>query len=233
MDGATLDDAILITVAALVGIIPQGLVLLTSAFLPLPARLAKDHVLVQQSYCIEALARVDALCLDKTGTITTGRMEVSHVKPASGHTVGEVDRALAEVVRASEGDANDTAQALLAHAHKAGVERGGAPLRVVPFNSRRKCSGCVTAGGQAIVLGAARFVLDEKGVAQAADLAAGFNPASAFLSSARSRASTARVHPLARPRFSAWLAFRTTSAPRPHRHALLHRAGRRPARHLW
>jgi cation-transporting ATPase E len=103
-------------------------------------------------------------------------MEVSRVEPAPGHTLSEVDKALAEVVRASEGDANDTAQALLAYANKAGVERGGAPLRVVPFNSRRKCSGCVTSEGQALVLGAARFVLDETGVAQATDLAAGFDP---------------------------------------------------------
>lgn len=177
MDSATLNDAILSAVAAVVGMIPQGLVLLTSSILAIATtRLASRKVLVQQTYCVETLARVDTLCLDKTGTITTGRMEVSRVEPAPGHTLSEVDKALAEVVRASEGDANDTAQALLAYANKAGVERGGAPLRVVPFNSRRKCSGCVTSEGQAFVLGAARFVLDEKGAAQAADLAAGFDP---------------------------------------------------------
>ncbi|MCI7437687.1 MAG: HAD-IC family P-type ATPase [Coriobacteriaceae bacterium] len=177
MDGATLNDAILSAVAAVVGMIPQGLVLLTSSILAIATtRLASRKVLVQQTYCVETLARVDTLCLDKTGTITTGRMEVSHVEAAPGHSVAEVDKALAAVVRASEGDANDTAQALLAHADEVGVERGDAPRRAIPFTSRRKCSGCVTADGRALVLGAARFVLGERGADQAAGLAAGFDP---------------------------------------------------------
>jgi P-type E1-E2 ATPase len=79
-------------------------VLLTSSILAIATtRLASRKVLVQQTYCVETLARVDTLCLDKTGTITTGRMEVSRVEPAPGHTLSEVDKALAEVVRASEG----------------------------------------------------------------------------------------------------------------------------------
>ena len=90
-----LDDAILSTVAAVVGMIPQGLVLLVSSVLAIATtRLALRSVLVQQSYCVETLARVDTLCLDKTGTITTGDMEVARVVAAPGHDEGEVMRCL-------------------------------------------------------------------------------------------------------------------------------------------
>ena len=84
-EGVALDQAILSTVAALVGMIPEGLILLTSTVLAVAVvRLAKSKVLVQQLYCIETLARVDTLCLDKTGTITTGAMEVAAVVPVEG-----------------------------------------------------------------------------------------------------------------------------------------------------
>ncbi|WP_130812162.1 HAD-IC family P-type ATPase [Olsenella sp. Marseille-P4559] len=175
-DGSTMNDAILSAVAAVVGMIPQGLVLLTSSILAIATtRLAMRRVLVQQTYCVETLARVDTLCLDKTGTITTGHMEVSHVEPAQGHTGNEVEQALAAVVRASEADANDTAQALLAHADAVGIARGRGSRRVIPFDSRRKRSGCVTAEGRAFVLGAARFVLGEQGAAQAAVISSAFD----------------------------------------------------------
>lgn len=69
------------TVAALIGMIPEGLLLLTSSVMAVSViRLAKYKVLVQQLYCIETLARVDVICLDKTGTITEGVMEVSDLK---------------------------------------------------------------------------------------------------------------------------------------------------------
>ena len=66
-------EAIFRTVAALIGMIPEGLVLLTSSVMAVSViRLSKFHVLVQQLYCIEILARVDVICLDKTGTLTEG-----------------------------------------------------------------------------------------------------------------------------------------------------------------
>ena len=80
-----LNSAILSTVSALVGVIPEGLILLTSTVLAVAVvRLSKSQVLVQQLYCIATLARVDVLCLDKTGTITTGDMEVAWVRPVEG-----------------------------------------------------------------------------------------------------------------------------------------------------
>lgn len=75
-----IEDAVVNTVAAIIGMIPEGLVLLTSTVLAVSViRLSKRKVLVQQLYCIETLARVDTICLDKTGTLTEGTMEVEDV----------------------------------------------------------------------------------------------------------------------------------------------------------
>ena len=146
------DDAVLQTVAAVVGMIPQGLVLLTSSVLAIATtRLASKSVLVQQSYCVETLARVDVLCLDKTGTITTGAMEVAEVR-------GDAARAAVTIAAANEADANETARAILEYGRARGVE-ALAVTRAVPFTSRTKCSGCVTADGTALVMGAAQFVM--------------------------------------------------------------------------
>lgn len=77
---SSINESILATVAALIGTIPEGLVLLTSTVLAISSvRLAKRKVLVQELYCIETLARVDTICLDKTGTLTNGKMKVIDV----------------------------------------------------------------------------------------------------------------------------------------------------------
>ena len=82
--GDTLKNSVVSTVAAVLGMIPEGLVLLTSVALTLGSLvLAGKKTLVQELYCIETLARVDTLCLDKTGTITEGRMEVENVLPCT------------------------------------------------------------------------------------------------------------------------------------------------------
>ena len=139
------DDAVLQTVAAVVGMIPQGLVLLTSSvFAIATTRLASRSVLVQQSYCVETLARVDVLCLDKT---TTGAMEVAEVR-------GDAAQAAVTIAAANEADANETARAILEYGRARGVE-ALAVTRAVPFSSKTKCSGCVTADGTALVMGAA------------------------------------------------------------------------------
>ena len=78
----SLSDAIINTVAALIGMIPEGLVLLTSSVMAVSViRLSKYKVLVQQLYCIETLSRVNVICLDKTGTITTGNMKLYDIVP--------------------------------------------------------------------------------------------------------------------------------------------------------
>lgn len=117
LSGTEFNSTILSTVSALVGMIPEGLILLTSTVLAVAVvRLAKSKVLVQQLFCIETLARVDTLCLDKTGTITTGDMEVAwlcETDQGAGEQ-SELHQALASLVAADE-DPNETAQAILAY----------------------------------------------------------------------------------------------------------------------
>ncbi|OUP08272.1 HAD-IC family P-type ATPase [Collinsella sp. An2] len=161
---------LLTTVGALLGMIPQGLVLLTSSVLAIATmRLARRRVLAQQLYCIETLARVDVLCLDKTGTITSGRMEVAgtYPLPIEGGTaqalegvpsdVPVLDFALANIARATSMDANETCKALLDHYEVLNVPVED-PLTVVPFSSAKKWSGASFRQGS-FVMGAAQFVL--------------------------------------------------------------------------
>ena len=174
--GRVPSSALLSTVGALLGMIPQGLVLLTSSVLAIATvRLARRKVLAQQLYCIETLARVDVLCLDKTGTITSGRMEVEGTYPLPvegvGLGVGEseatvpvdttvLDFALANVARATSADANETCQALLNYYADRPVEVSE-PLSVIPFSSSKKWSGASFAQGS-YVMGAAQFVLSDR-----------------------------------------------------------------------
>ena len=173
-------SALLSTVGALLGMIPQGLVLLTSSVLAIATvRLARRKVLAQQLYCIETLARVDVLCLDKTGTITSGRMEVegTYPLPVEGVSLGAgsdeaavpvdttvLDFALANVARATSADANETCQALLNYYADRPVEVSE-PLSVIPFSSSKKWSGASFAQGS-YVMGAAQFVLSDRVFAQ-------------------------------------------------------------------
>ena len=161
---------LLSTTGALLGMIPQGLVLLTSSVLAIATiRLARRKVLAQQLYCIETLARVDVLCLDKTGTITSGRMEVEGTYPIpveGGDTVppegvpadvSALDFALANIAQATSEDANETAKALLDYYAVRDVPVVE-PRRVVPFSSAKKWSGASFDQGS-YVMGAAQFVL--------------------------------------------------------------------------
>ena len=175
MEGTAVEDAILSACSAVLGMIPQGLVLLTSSVLAIATtRLGSRGVLVQQSYCVETLARVDTLCLDKTGTITSGEMVVAHVEPAQGLDASAAVEAFAAVSAANGADANETAKALLAYARDHAAPLGRGIARAVPFSSARKYSGCVTDDGRALVMGAAQFVLGEDRMGEADLLCAGF-----------------------------------------------------------
>lgn len=148
---------------SLVGMIPSGMFLLTSVALATSViRLGKRHTLVQNLYCIEMLARVDVLCLDKTGTITDGSMSVQNVikikgAEASGHTVGDIIGSLLSAT----GDNNQTAIAL---ADKFGYNLKYRPVSVVPFSSVRKLSAVTFEGMGTYFLGAPEFVLTDMGV---------------------------------------------------------------------
>ena len=156
---ATFNEAMLSMVSALVGMIPEGLILLTSTVLAVSViRLAKKQVLVQKLYCIETLARVDTLCLDKTGTITTGKMTVSDVVSLKDHTADEVNIALKSLVK-SDADKNETAMAIDAHFENTPEIVALTPSAIIPFNSENKWSGAEFEGGKKYVMGAAQFVL--------------------------------------------------------------------------
>ena len=89
VEGTTLSDAMVNTVAGVIGMIPEGLVLLTSiSFILGVGRLAVKRALVQEMEAIEALARVNVLCTDKTGTITTGELKVKDIVPLGAKIFG-------------------------------------------------------------------------------------------------------------------------------------------------
>lgn len=151
-------DAVLATVAAVIGMIPEGLVLLTSTALALGAvKLARKKVLIQELYCIETLARVDTLCLDKTGTITQGSMKVVLTDGLGISSDEEIQYILSRMYTALDDD-NSTAQAIRAYAGKG----DGTCVRTIPFSSARKASGVVFEGEKAYITGAYQFVCSQK-----------------------------------------------------------------------
>ena len=112
IQGDDFNQAIISTVAAIIGMIPEGLVLLTSTVLAVSVtRLAKKKVLVQELFCIETLARVDVLCLDKTGTITEGKMKVEKIIPSKNNSIQELNLILGALGKYSE-DENSTINAI-------------------------------------------------------------------------------------------------------------------------
>ena len=157
LQGSDFKQAIVSTVAALIGMIPEGLVLLTSTVLAVSVtRLAKKKVLVQELYCIETLARVDVLCLDKTGTITEGKMSVDKIIPVNNHTEKEVQEILSILGTYSE-DKNSTIEAIREKFtnKKLKVERS------MPFKSSNKWSG-ISLKDVTYVLGAPEVIGENK-----------------------------------------------------------------------
>ncbi len=154
----TYKTAIVNTVAAVLGMIPEGLMLLSSTVLAVGiVRLAKHKVLVQQLYCIEALARVDTLCLDKTGTITEGTMEVTELVPINSKNK-DMEYALRSMVNALD-DSNPT---FFAIKDRYNVKTDEKAVRVIPFSSQRKWSGVQFKKIGTYIMGAAEFVLKDK-----------------------------------------------------------------------
>lgn len=158
------DDAIVSTVAALIGMIPEGLVLLTSTVLAVAViRLSKYKVLVQELYCIENLARVDVLCLDKTGTITNEEMEIEKIHILGERTKEKEDNlnmALGSIAKYTDDD-NATIMAFVNYYKdkNADFQR---PQRFISFSSEKKWSGAVLADGTSIVMGAGEFILKDR-----------------------------------------------------------------------
>jgi cation-transporting P-type ATPase E len=157
------------TVAALVGMVPQGLVLLTSvAFGTAAVTLARRRVLVQQLPAVEGLARVDVVCLDKTGTLTDGSI-------AFDRLVRLDDEASAEAALGALADDEARNATLAAIGQACPPPHGWIRQDSVPFSSARKWSAASFAGHGSWVLGAPEMVLagsQDVLLSQAADLAA-------------------------------------------------------------
>jgi cation-transporting ATPase E len=144
-----LQQAVPTSVAAVVTLVPEGLILLASlAYAVAAMRMARRGALVQQLNAIEALASVDVVCLDKTGTLTEPQPYVLDAIPAPGGSRGDLERLLGRYA-ASAGSRTGTLDAI-ARAFPADAE---APLDEVPFSSSRRWSALVLAG-ESFVLGA-------------------------------------------------------------------------------
>ncbi|MGW8981384.1 HAD-IC family P-type ATPase [Streptomyces parvus] len=133
-------DSVARTVGGIVPMIPEGLVLLTSvAFAIGVVRLGRKQCLVQELPAIEGLARVDVVCLDKTGTLTEGGMDVTEVRPLNGSDEAYVKEVL-RTFGASDPRPNASLQAII-DAYPAGEEAAWTVTDAMPFSSARKYSG--------------------------------------------------------------------------------------------
>ena len=140
IDGNTTQNAVVNTVAAVIGMIPEGLILLVSTVLAISVvKLSKYNVLVQDLYAIETLARVDTLCLDKTGTITEGIMEVTDVIPLNNNSINEVD-IIMEALSTNLDDKNPTFKAIN---EKYKNNSNMKAKEIIAFSSDKKYSGAV------------------------------------------------------------------------------------------
>jgi len=149
-------DALLGTVAAAVAMVPDGLVLLTSlSFMAGMLALARRNALAKQLTTVEVLARVDVLCLDKTGTITTGEIQFAAVHPAADRTEEESIAALVALA-ASDRAPNPTMAAIAA---EVGTDSDWEVEHVEPFASDRKWSAASFTGQGWFYLGAPDFLL--------------------------------------------------------------------------
>ena len=153
------NEAAIAAVSGIVGMIPEGLVLLASTtFIVSVVKLAKYHTLVQQLSATEGLARVDILCLDKTGTITEGKLELTEVVPLNGNSKEEIDHVLAALVH-NMPSKNPTQQAILDKYTKCPTVN---VIEKVPFSSKRKWGGLNIKEYGSWLMGAPEIILGTK-----------------------------------------------------------------------
>lgn len=153
--GAALSEAIPSSVAAMIGMIPEGLILLSSVALAAGVvKLGRRKALVQELYGIETLARADMLCLDKTGTITTGSMILKKLIPLNGYSEDQMRDVLARFL----GVVDTTSPTLAAIAREI-LPVPDEPLKLIPFSSARKYTCATLKDGKTLIVGAPSFAL--------------------------------------------------------------------------
>ncbi len=141
--------------ASLIGMIPIGMYLLTSVTLAVGViRLIKKNMLTQDMYCIETLARVDTLCLDKTGTLTDGQLNVLKVQTTSDMSEKDIAKVIKTLVDAT-GDENSTSRAIKKEFENL---NNFDSFSAVPFSSERKFSAVMLEDGRSFVMGAREFI---------------------------------------------------------------------------
>ncbi len=149
-------ESVFTTVAALIGMIPEGLVLLTSSVMAVSViRLSRYKVLVQQLYCIETLARVDVICLDKTGTLTEGKMKVVDVIPYQKNTTKNLENILSLYSKYTK-DVNATMKAFQDYFQNDVCDE---VKDIISFSSERKFSAIEFQEEGCIYIGAPEFLL--------------------------------------------------------------------------
>ncbi|WP_265632057.1 cation-translocating P-type ATPase [Enterococcus hirae] len=161
-NGNTIKESVVAMEAALIGMIPEGLYLLTTIALAMSAaRLAKQRVLLHDMKSIETLARVNVLCVDKTGTITENQMSVQKLVIAKNEQAEEqatrIQELISDYAKAMAND-NATMQAIKTYFNKPTDQE---PLSILPFSSVQKFSSVTFADG-VYVLGAPEMVLRER-----------------------------------------------------------------------
>lgn len=153
--GQTYNEAILSTVAGIIGMIPEGLVLLTSIALTAGVvKMAKRNVIIEKLHGIEILSCTDILCLDKTGTITDGTMEV--VELIKLNNKDDIEEIIANINTVEANNSTDKALK-----NKYGVKTTLKVEDRVPFSSLKKCS-ITTIEGVKYYLGALEYITDKK-----------------------------------------------------------------------
>lgn len=154
-------SAVTSTVAALINMIPEGLILLTSTVLALATiRLGKKKVLVQDLYSIETLARVDCICLDKTGTLTTGNMAVKDYTAYEKSFLSTLE-AILRYQTSENATTSALKQKFLKGTNIKPTAKNSAKIEIIPFSSDRKYSG-YKQKNTTYLMGAIEFLTNDK-----------------------------------------------------------------------